>query len=44
MILYQGDMTRANRKPSTYLGNDQFFKRNYDERFGITSLNLSELN
>ena len=44
MILYQGDMTRANRKPSTYLGNDQFFKRNYDERFGITSPNLSELN
>ena len=44
MILYQGDMTRANRKPSTYLGNDSFFKRNYDERFGITSPNLSELN
>ena len=44
MILYQGDMTRANRKPSTYLGNDQFFKRNYDERFGVTSPNLSELN
>ena len=44
MILYQGDMTRANRKPSTYLGNDPFFKRNYDERFGITSPNLSELN
>ena len=44
MILYQGDMTRANRKPSTYLGNDSFFKRNYDERFGITSSNLSELN
>ena len=44
MILYQGDMTRANRKPSTYLGNDPFFKRNYDERFGITSSNLSELN
>ena len=44
MILYQGDMTRANRKPSTYLGNDSFFKRNYDERFGITNPNLSELN
>ena len=44
MILYQGDMTRANRKPSTYLGNDPFFKRNYDERFDITSPNLSELN
>ena len=44
MILYQGDMTKANRKPSTYLGNDSFFKRNYDERFGITSPNLSELN
>ena len=44
MILYQGDMTKANRKPSTYLGNDPFFKRNYDERFGITSPNLSELN
>ena len=44
MILYQGDMTRANRKPSTYLGNDSFFKRNYDERFGITSPNLNELN
>ena len=44
MILYQGDMTRANRKPSTYLGNDSFFKRNYDERFSITSPNLSELN
>ena len=44
MILYQGDMTRANRKPSTYLGNDPFFKRNYDERFGITSPNLNELN
>ena len=44
MILYQGDMTRANRKPSTYLGNDSFFKRNYDERFGVTSPNLSELN
>ena len=44
MILYQGDMTKANRKPSTYLGNDSFFKRNYDERFGITNPNLSELN
>ena len=44
MILYQGDMTRANRKPSTYLGNDSFFKRNYDERFDVTSPNLSELN
>ena len=44
MILYQGDMTRANRKPSTYLGNDPFFKRNYDERFDVTSPNLSELN
>ena len=44
MILYQGDMTKANRKPSTYLGNDSFFKRNYDERFGITSPNLNELN
>ena len=44
MILYQGDMTRANRKPSTYLGNDPFFKRNYDEKFSITSSNLSELN
>lgn len=44
MILYQGDMTRANRKPSTYLGNDPFFKRNYDERLGVTSLDLSELN
>ena len=44
MILYQGDMTRANIKPSTYLGNDSFFKRNYDERFGITNPNLSELN
>ena len=44
MILYQGDMTRANRKPSTYLGNDPFFKRNYDERFAVTSPNLSELN
>ena len=44
MILYQGDMTRANRKPSTYLGNDPFFKRNYDERFDVTNPNLSELN
>ena len=44
MILYQGDMTRANRKPSTYLGNDPFFKRNYDERFDVTSLDLSKLN
>ena len=44
MILYQGDMTRANRKPSTYLGNDSFFKRNYDERFDVTNPNLSELN
>ena len=44
MILYQGDMTRANRKPSTYLGNDPFFKRNYDERFDVPSPNLSELN
>ena len=44
MILYQGDMTRANRKPATYLGNDPFFKMNYDERFDVTSPNLSELN
>ena len=44
MILYQGDMTRANRKPSTYLGNDPFFKRNYDERFDVTNLDLSKLN
>ena len=44
MILYQGDMTKANRKTSTYLGNDPFFKRNYDERFDVTSPNLSELN
>ena len=44
MILYQGDMSKSNKKPSTYLGNDPFFKANYDERFGITNNNLNELN
>ena len=44
MILYQGDMSKANRKPSTYLGNDPFFKANYDERFGIDANTLNELN
>ena len=44
MILYQGDMSKANKKPSTYLGNDPFFKANYDERFGIDANTLNELN
>lgn len=44
MILYQGDMSKANKKPSTYLGNDPFFKANYDERFGIGANTLNELN
>lgn len=44
MILYQGDMSKSNKKPSTYLGNDPFFKANYDERFGIDSSILNELN
>ena len=44
MILYQGDMSKANKKPSTYLGNDPFFKANYDERFGIDDNTLNELN
>ena len=44
MILYQGDMSKANKKSSTYLGNDPFFKANYDERFGIDANTLNELN
>ena len=44
MILYQGDMSKSNKKPSTYLGNDPFFKANYDERFGIDANTLNELN
>ena len=46
MILYQGDMTRANKLPSDYAGNDPFFKqfddkisklRNYHNIFDLNS-------
>lgn len=35
IILYQGDMSMAKREISTkdYLGNDDFFTRNYDKKF-----------
>lgn len=29
MILYQGDMRNANKKDTKYLGNDEFFVKNY---------------
>ena len=46
MLLYQGDMTRANKTPSDYAGNDPFFKqfddkisklRNYHNIFDLNS-------
>ena len=34
MILYNGDMTKSqNKTPSDYKGNDDFFSKNYDQRF-----------
>ena len=36
MILYQGNPSRDKDEiPSDYLGNDEFFTINYDQRFGI---------
>ena len=36
MILYQGNPSRdKDEVPSDYLGNDEFFTINYDQRFGI---------
>lgn len=36
MILYQGNPSRDQDEiPSDYLGNDEFFTINYDQRFGI---------
>jgi hypothetical protein len=34
IILYQGDMSaeRQEREDATYLGNDSFFKKNYDSK------------
>ena len=33
MVLYGGDPQRTKEPPSDYLGNDDFFKNNYDNRF-----------
>lgn len=35
LILYNGEITREknDRNSSSYLGNDPFFKKNYDNRF-----------
>ena len=36
MIMYQGDMKRSNKGvEKDYLGNDNFFKNNYDNRFNF---------
>lgn len=36
MIMYQGDMKRSNKGvEKDYLGNDPFFKNNYDNRYGF---------
>lgn len=36
LILYQGDLTKASvQKRSSRLGDDPFFTKNYDERFGL---------
>lgn len=34
MILYQGNIQSKQEAPKNYLGNDDFFSRNYDQKFG----------
>lgn len=34
MILYQGNIERKDTTNNNYLGNDDFFSRNYDQKFG----------
>lgn len=35
MVLYGGDPKKKNEVPNNYLGNDEFFKKNYDNRFNL---------
>lgn len=40
MILFQGNPQSTREVPSNYLGNDPFFKKNYDDRFSKFSKNI----
>jgi hypothetical protein len=35
LVLYGGNPQKARELPSTYLGNDDFFSKNYDNRFNV---------
>ena len=35
MVLYGGNPQKAKEVPSNYLGNDDFFKNNYDNRMNF---------